>query len=607
MFFIHQPPSSSPSDRLLRGIAIANNCLLTVENDGEAVQAALNALGLATGVDRIYIFQNHAHPETGQHAMSQRWEWVAEGIHPEIDNPELQNLPYEAYLPRWYDILYQKQPVLGLTKDLPETERILLESQGILSIIVVPIFIRDYFWGFAGFDDCHQERCWDETTKAALMAIAGSIGGAICQRQTEANLILLNETLEQRVERRTVQLKQAKQIAEQASITKSQFLANMSHELRTPLNAILGMTEGLQQQVFGSVNEQQLQALQTIESSGSHLLAIINDILDIAKIESGKFELDLIPTNVALLCQSSLIFIKGQALKKRIQLETQLPDEIPDLLIDQRRIRQVLINLLNNAVKFTPDGGSITLKVSLHQSPADIDCTDSLPENFLRIAVIDTGIGIALEDIKKLFQSFVQIDSALNRKYTGTGLGLALVKSIVELHGGQVGVTSQVGVGSCFTVDLPCAKAAFDSVQIKMQQEQNYPVKNTKTSHLILLVEDNEANISTVSSYLGAKDYQILVAKNGQQAIALAESEAPELILMEIKMPDMDGAEAIQRIRRNPNLASVPILVLTVLAMKYERERCLAAGANEYLNKPVKLKQLAFTIQQLLAAREEKL
>ncbi len=261
-------------------------------------------------------------------------------------------------------------------------------------------------------------------------------------------------------EKTELQLQQANQALIRATRLKDEFLANMSHELRTPLNAVLGITESLQEGIFGEINQEQNQALQTIERSGNHLLELINDILDVAKIESGQIELSSKLTAVAPLCQSGLVFIKQQALKKHIHIETLLPQNLPILLLDARRIRQVLINLLSNAVKFTPDGGCITLAVSSQHLPDDPESVDSPTQNYLRIAVIDTGIGIAPKHINKLFQPFVQIDGALNRKYQGTGLGLALVKRIVELHGGRVGVTSQVGVGSCFTVDLPCHPAA---------------------------------------------------------------------------------------------------------------------------------------------------
>ncbi|HEY9761487.1 MAG TPA: PAS domain S-box protein [Trichocoleus sp.] len=248
-----------------------------------------------------------------------------------------------------------------------------------------------------------------------------------------------------------------------ATRLKDEFLANMSHELRTPLNAVLGMTEGLLEEVFGELNSKQTKALRTIERSGSHLLALINDILDVAKIESGQVELELLPTAVTPLCHSSLAFIKQQALKKRIQVDIKLPSNLPSLFVDERRIRQVLINLLSNAVKFTPEEGHITLEVIREQQATDLNSQSQLPfkekvcgREYLRIAITDTGIGIAPEHISKLFQPFIQIDSALNRKYQGTGLGLALVKHIIKLHGGQVGLTSEVGVGSCFTIDLPC-------------------------------------------------------------------------------------------------------------------------------------------------------
>lgn len=397
------------------------------------------------------------------------------------------------------------------------------------------------------------------------------------------------------------QLQQTNEQLIRSTRLKDEFLANMSHELRTPLNAILGMTEGLQDGVFGKVNNQQIKALQTIESSGTHLLELINDILDVAKIESGQMELDFTPTNLDRLCQSSLTFIKQQALQKRIQLHIKLPPQLPELIIDERRIRQVLINLLNNAVKFTPEGGHITLEVT----PDYLTPNNSQPQGFLRIAVIDTGIGIAPENIHKLFRPFIQIDSALNRQYTGTGLGLALVKRITEMHGGRVGVTSDLGQGSCFTIDLPCCGPQWTAPQTQTQDNSSPEVSPSEQSALplILLAEDNEANINTISSYLSAKGYRIVLAKNGQAAIDQAQSHHPDLILMDIQMPDMDGLEATQRIRSMPKSANMPIIVLTALAMAGDRERCLAAGADDYLVKPVKLKQLAATIQHLLVTK----
>jgi signal transduction histidine kinase len=244
----------------------------------------------------------------------------------------------------------------------------------------------------------------------------------------------------------------------QATRLKDEFLATMSHELRTPLNAILGMTESLQEEVYGDINDRQIKALELIDQSGLHLLSLINDVLDIAKIESGQMQLQLTATSIISLCESSLKFIQPQALKKQIQVQINLPDIIPDIYVDERRIRQALINLLNNAVKFTPEGGQITLE-AIYPLSRQSSASASNPHSdlqYIRLSVKDSGIGIEPKAIGKLFQPFIQVDSALNRKYEGTGLGLALVKRIVDLHGGEVGVTSEVGVGSCFFIDLPC-------------------------------------------------------------------------------------------------------------------------------------------------------
>lgn len=407
--------------------------------------------------------------------------------------------------------------------------------------------------------------------------------------------------------RAEVQLHQTNQELARATRLKDEFLANMSHELRTPLNAILGMTEGLQEQVFGKISDRQLKALQTIESSGSHLLELINDILDLSKIASGQIELDCTLTSINRLCQSSLTFIRQQALQKCIQIHTKIQMDLPDLLVDERRIRQVLINLLSNAVKFTPAGGTITLEVSrLRLITSFQEEANEEVKEYLQIVVIDTGIGIAEENIQKLFKPFVQIDSALNRQYEGTGLGLSLVKQMVELHGGKVGLTSELGVGSRFTVELPYApNVEFSSkvldIDIATTSSQlETPATGKLQVPLILIAEDNEANIMTLSSYLLAKGYRIVLAKNGEEAIAIALSARPDLILMDVQMPLMDGLEAIRRIRQITSLANVPIIALTALAMATDQDRCLAAGANEYLPKPIKLKELVAMIKKIL-------
>ncbi len=280
-----------------------------------------------------------------------------------------------------------------------------------------------------------------------------------------------------------------------ANRLKDEFLANMSHELRTPLSSILGLSEVLQSQAFGSLTEKQQQFVNTISSSGEHLLSLINDILDLAKIESGKFVLELEATDLKTICETSLNLMWQQAQQKEIVLEAHLPSEPVVIVVDERCLRQVLLNLLSNGVKFTPAGGSVTLQAILN------------PEaNTLCLRVIDTGIGIAPADIPRLFQPFVQIDSSLSRHYEGTGLGLALVRQVVELHGGEVEVTSQLGQGSCFTITLPWKR---ENRKVEVQEnrkptEQFSPLPlRSAPPPTLLLVEDNPdaSKVSGISGF----------------------------------------------------------------------------------------------------------
>jgi PAS domain S-box-containing protein len=405
--------------------------------------------------------------------------------------------------------------------------------------------------------------------------------------------------LEQRVEERTVELNQTNLELEHANRAKDEFLANMSHELRTPLNSILGMSESLLEQRRDSLNDRQQKSLQVIGSSGRHLLELINDILDLSKIGAGKLDFYPETIGVAEITQASLAFVKSQAMKKSITLTYEEDQTVSKIYVDPRRLKQILVNLLTNAVKFTPEGGRVTLQV----------CANA-DEDLIQFSVIDTGIGIAPEDLEKLFQPFVQVDSRLNRQFEGTGLGLALVKKLTDLHGGSMELQSEVGKGSRFTITLPwgtervteqATSEASAELSALPQSEEPIALPEQVVGHgRILLAEDNMANVLTIGEYLESHGYDVIVAHDGVEAIEKAHATHPDIILMDIQMPAMDGLEAMRRLRANSDFATTAIIALTAFAMPGDRERCLEAGANEYMSKPVGLKKLLYTINEVL-------
>ncbi|NTU81886.1 MAG: PAS domain-containing protein, partial [Chloroflexales bacterium] len=398
------------------------------------------------------------------------------------------------------------------------------------------------------------------------------------------------------------QLRQANLEMIRAARMKDEFLANMSHELRSPLNAILGFSESLQDEIYGPLSERQHTAMRHVETSGQHLLALITDILDLSKVEAGRMSLAVERVRLAEVCQASLLFVKGLATKKSLRLNFVLSDPAAHLEADPKRLKQILVNLLSNAVKFTPDGGQVGLEVTPDDAAGEV-----------RFAVRDTGIGIAPEDLMRLFQPFVQLDSSLSRQHEGTGLGLALVRRLAELHGGTVLAESEPGVGSCFTLVLPQhpsvpgaepqpvvaptepIRGALDPVRVRDPGREP-----GAASARILLAEDNEANILTTSDYLQARGFAVSVARTGPEALAAAVAHQPDLILMDVQLPELDGLALTRQLRVLPAFVSTPIIALTALTMPHDRERCLAAGANAYLSKPVRLKELVTLIDQLL-------
>jgi PAS domain S-box-containing protein len=379
-----------------------------------------------------------------------------------------------------------------------------------------------------------------------------------------------------------------------AARLKDEFLAAMSHELRTPLNAVLGMAEVMRDQLHGPLNPAQLEMVGIVEESGRHLLALINDILDLSKIEAGKLDLQVEEVPIELTAQSSVRFVREQAMRKKLDLTCTVDPTLETVQADHRRLKQVLVNLLSNAVKFTPEGGRVGLEVAADPVAGGV-----------RFTVWDTGIGIARADFDRIFQPFEQIDSRLARRYEGTGLGLALVRRMVAMHGGTLSLDSEPGQGSRFSVFLPQVRFSHPPMPVEpglVPAAAARPRVPNGAIH-VLVAEDNEANQKMLLGYLQAHGYRTSLATQGEEAVQMATALCPEIIVMDVQMPGVDGLEAIRRIRADPQVAHIPIIALTAMAMNGDRDRCIAAGATDYLSKPVMLSELAACLDRVVADR----
>lgn len=406
-------------------------------------------------------------------------------------------------------------------------------------------------------------------------------GGAVIGRIALFTDLTEIKAAEAELRRSRDELHAANAALERALRLKDEFLASMSHELRTPLTGILGLSEALQMQTYGALNARQLHSVETIWESGQHLLTLINDILDLSKLAAAQLDIEFESCDVADICHSSLSLIKGMAQKKQLHVDLLIEPLDMSVRADPRRLKQILVNLLSNAVKFTPAGGNIGLRA---QGDAD--------RQVIEFSVWDKGIGIAADDLERIFLPFTQLDAGLTREYAGTGLGLALVERMAHVHNGTIRVVSAPDEGSTFTLTLPWTPQLPRSLTpTPLAQTQPSAINITPipgSAPLLLLAEDDTINAEMLIEYLTEASCRVVHVTDGLEAVQQAVALRPNLILMDIQMPRLDGLQATQRIRCHPDdaVANIPIIALTAQAMPGDAEHCLAAGANAYVSKP---------------------
>jgi PAS domain S-box-containing protein len=397
----------------------------------------------------------------------------------------------------------------------------------------------------------------------------------------------------------TLRLKNAE--LEDASRMKSEFLANMSHELRTPLNAIIGFSEVLGDGLIGDLTEKQKGFIGDIFSSGKHLLSLINDILDLSKVEAGKMLLDIESVQIASLFANSFSIIREKAAARRIQLTLDAPGDLGSVRADARKVKQIVYNLLANAVKFTSERGHVTLEARrVARADVGMPCHSSFAWNarcfplaesdfeaFLRISVVDTGIGISPDELAQLFKPFSQIDSGLARRFEGTGLGLAMVKLLAELHGGTVAVESAVGEGSCFTVWLPIR--GLEEVARVPKAPLALPERMIEGDLTALVVEDDFKSADLIRVQLQAVGFKVLHAASAEAALVLAVQQPLSLITLDIMLPNMDGWEFLTRLKQIDALKHIPVVIISIVA---DSPKGYALGAASVMQKPISRQEL---------------
>ncbi|MFT4172938.1 MAG: response regulator [Rhodocyclaceae bacterium] len=388
---------------------------------------------------------------------------------------------------------------------------------------------------------------------------------------------------------------------EHASRMKSEFLANMSHELRTPLNAILGFSEVMYDGVLGELTGEQQNIVKDINDSGRHLLSLIDDILDLSKIEAGHMTVDPELIDLAALLNNSLTIVRERASNNHVSLKADIGQEIDRAVLDERRVKQIVYNLLSNAVKFTREGGQVTLSAhivrpeQINAVPADgyrvLPLLPPLREQYVEIAVADTGIGIETQALEDLFQPFTQLDSDLSRRYAGTGLGLSLVLRLARLHGGSVAVQSAPGHGSRFSVWLPILRHD-EANELHVPR----PAPMVPDGRQVLVIEDDQRAADLIRRQLEEAGFTVANAVTAEDALAMARATPPALITLDILLPGIDGWEFLGQLKSEPALAGIPVVIVSVAA---DNKRGISLGAAGILQKPIGRTELIDTIEAL--------
>lgn len=554
-------------EQVLNQISRALNSSLDPEH---VLQEIVNRTGECFGVDRVVIFTLGAE-------IKARNEWRA-------NQAVVSMLAFRADISEWSDLAepdsdFNQHQVFHAPdyQRLPRTNarQFEIEQAQTRSVLAVAIVVRGQPFGALELNTVTETRCFTTEEIQLLQRIADQAAIALYNAQSY-------EHLEQVIHTRTQELEQEKRLSEAANRAKSEFLATMSHELRTPLHAILGLSDILERQIWGSLNAKQHEYIRHIYSSGEHLLQLINDILDLAKVEAGRETLTLKTVDIHEVCRYCFALVQDEVDRRGLTLTSQIDPAVQTCLADERRLRQMLLNLLSNAVKFTP-AGSVSLQIESHP-------------NGIYFTVVDTGIGIAPDKLPLLFQPFSQLDSRLNRQYSGTGLGLVLTRNLARLHGGDVTVESTVGEGSRFQLLLP--SRCLDTLAAPTGASTASGSKAIAT-RCILLIETDDLSATLLQDYLRVSGHWVERLVNLDQLLPRVRACKPNLILLAAQLePNRNGLDLLQTLRSQPDLDQTPVVIVAATSDRQARETpsqrqiYLSAGANEYLSKPIEASKL---------------
>ena len=537
-------------DRLFIAVNNAVTYLLQAEVDQfeNALWRSMGVLADAVNTDRVRLWRNFR--KNDKLYCTQLYEW-SEGAEPSQGTDITIEVPYEENLPGWEEKLTKNECINGIVREMPTNIRNRFTTQGIFSLLIVPVFLHNDFWGFVGFNDCHRERLFTANEESILRS---------------ASLLITNALMRNEM---TQELTAAVDKAFAANQAKSQFLSSMSHEIRTPLNAIVGMT------MIGksaSSLEKKDYAFEKIESASTHLLGVINDVLDMSKIEANKLELSDVEFDFEMMIKKVVNVIAFRVNEKGLLFRVKLDPNIPQMLIgDDQRLAQIITNLLSNAVKFTPESGSVSLNAQFIEEENNL-C-------MIKMEVTDSGIGISPEQQKKLFQSFNQAENDTTRKYGGTGLGLAISKRIIEMMNGEVWIESVLGAGATFAFTVKLGRAPDKAGQ---------PVYIKRTETIRMLVVDDEPDSLEFFEVLAQRMNLICdTTTDAEEALRLLDrNPAYDICFIDLRMPMMDGITLAHTITTSREKKPV-IIIISAYDWNSIEQDAKTAGVNGFLPKPL--------------------